>query len=318
MRPGGTGASLPWTIDCGPVPRAARRPRRRPPSSALRVGLVQMRCGEDPAENLRRAMAGAEEAASRGARLVCLQELFRSRYFCHRADHAAFDLAEPVPGPSTVAFARFAKKRKVVVVVPVFERRAAGVFHNSAAVLDADGSLAGLYRKMHIPDDPGYHEKFYFSPGDLGFRAIPTAAGTVGTLICWDQWFPEAARLTALAGAAILVYPTAIGGIPADSAEDHRRQADAWETVQRAHAIANGVFVAAVNRVGTEHGVRFWGGSFVCDPLGVVLARAGRGDDEVLIADLDTSRVEYARRHWPFLRDRRVDAYRGLLQRYGG
>lgn len=295
----------------------ATRKRRRASAGTTRVGLVQGRAAEDPARNLAAALEGVAAAASGGATLVCLQELFRSRYFCFEENHDWFDLAEPIPGPSTEALGKAARKHRVTVVAPLFERRGPGVYHNSSALIGPDGKVLDVYRKMHIPDDPGYFEKFYFSPGDLGFKAVPTPAGSVGTLICWDQWFPEGARLTALKGAEILVYPTAIGGIPRDSAEDHRHQADAWETVQRAHAISNGVFVAAVNRVGTEQGVRFWGGSFVCDPLGVVLARAGREEEEVLLADCDLSRVEYARRHWPFLRDRRTDAYIGVLQRYG-
>ncbi len=297
-------------------PRKARR-RRAPHRKPLRVALVQMRCGDDAARNLRRALDGIAEAASGGARLVCLQELFRSRYFGFEEAHRWFRLAEPVPGPTTEAVGRAARRHRVTVVVPLFEKRAAGVYHNSSALVGPDGKVLDLYRKMHIPDDPGYYEKFYFAPGDLGFRAPPSPAGRVGTLLCWDQWFPEAARATALAGAEILVYPTAIGGIPTDSAADHRRQADAWEVVHRSHAIANGVFVAAVNRVGTEEGVEFWGGSFVCDPRGEVIARAGKDGDEVLLADCDLSRIEHARQHWPFLRDRRTDAYVGLLRRYG-
>jgi N-carbamoylputrescine amidase len=276
-----------------------------------------MRCAEEPAVNLRRALALVGEAASRGARLVVLPELFLSRYFCFEEDHRWFRLAEPIPGPATRALGKAARRHRVALVAPIFERRAAGVYHNASALLDADGKLVDVYRKMHIPDDPGYYEKFYFTPGDLGFKAAKTSVGTVGTLVCWDQWFPEGARIAALAGAEVLAYPTAIGGIPADSAAEHGNQADAWETIQRSHAIANGVFVAAVNRVGTERGVRFWGGSFVCDPLGVVLARAGREEEEVLVADCDLTRIEYARQHWPFLRDRRIDAYIGILRRFG-
>ena len=297
--------------------RKARKPARRTPAEILRVGLVQMRASDDPAENLERALGHIGAAAAKGAALVVLQELFLSKYFCFEENHDWFRLAETIPGPTTRILAKAAKRHGVVIVVPLFEKRAAGIYHNSAAVLDADGRLVDVYRKMHIPDDPGYFEKFYFSPGDLGFRAAKTAAGTIGTLICWDQWFPEAARLTALAGADLLVYPTAIGGIPSDSAEDHRTQAAMWETVQKGHAVANGLFVLAANRVGSEHGVRFWGGSFVCDPFGRVIARAGRDGDEVLVADCDLSLVEYARQHWPFLRDRRIDAYVGLLRRWG-
>ncbi len=276
-----------------------------------------MHCVEDPAKNLRSALGHLGQAADRGAHLVLLQELFATRYFCHKEDHDSFRFAEPIPGPTTAAVAKVAKARGTTVVVPLFEKRAPGVYHNSAAVIGPDGTILDVYRKMHVPDDPGYYEKFYFSPGDLGFKATKTPRGVVGTLICWDQWFPEAARLTALAGAELLAYPTAIGGIPADSAAEHESQRDAWETMQRSHAIANGVFVAAVNRVGTENGVKFWGGSFVCDPLGAVVARAGRKEDEVLVVDCDLSKVEHARRHWPFLRDRRIDSYIGLIRRFG-
>ena len=307
---------------------ATKRARPRSPSGSprtatgapfpiLRAALVQMKADRKPERNLARALDYVAAAAKKGARLVVLQELFRSQYFCFEENHDGFDLAEPIPGPSTEALGQAAKEHGVVVIAPVFERRAPGVYHNSAAVIDADGSVVDTYRKMHIPDDPGFHEKFYFSEGDLGFKATKTAAGTLGTLICWDQWFPEAARLTAMAGASLLLYPTAIGGIPKDSRQDHADQANAWETAQRAHAIANGVFVLAVNRVGTENGVRFWGGSFVCDPLGRVVARAGRDRDEVLVADLDLRLVEYARQHWPFIRDRRTDAYIGLIRRWG-
>jgi N-carbamoylputrescine amidase len=297
--------------------RGTRGARKRAKPAALRVGLVQMRAENSPNRNLARALRGVEEAADRGARLVVLQELFLSKYFCFEEDHDWFRLAEPIPGPTTTALGKVAKRLGVVLVAPLFERRAAGIYHNSSALIDASGRVVDVYRKMHIPDDPGYYEKFYFSPGDRGFRAPKTAAGRIGTLICWDQWFPEGARLTALAGADLLAYPTAIGGIPKDSAEDHRIQAEMWETIQRSHAVANGVFVLVVNRVGTENGVRFWGGSFVCDPFGQVVARAGREKNEVLVADCDLSKVEYARQHWPFLRDRRVDAYAGLLRRWG-
>jgi N-carbamoylputrescine amidase len=281
----------------------------------LRIGLVQMRCGEDPGENLARALAGIEEAADRGAGLVCLQELFRSRYFCQREDPALFDGAEPVPGPTSESLAKRAAARGVVVVGSVFERRTPGVYHNTAVVLDADGSLAGVYRKMHIPDDPLYHEKFYFAPGDLGFVAFQTRAARVGTLVCWDQWFPEAARLTALAGAELLLYPTAIGWQFDEGPEVDAAQHDAWETAQRAHAIANGVFVAAVNRVGREGGIRFWGQSFVADPFGRVLARASAEEEEVLVVECDLDAIERVRRDWPFLRDRRIDAYADLTKR---
>ncbi len=288
----------------------------------FRVGLVQMAMSADPRANLDRAAARVAEAAAMGAELVCLPELFRTPYFCQREDAALFDLAEPVPGPSTERLAAVARERGVAVVVPIFERRAPGLYHNSAAVLDADGSVAGLYRKMHVPDDPGFYEKFYFAPGDLGFRAFDVRPGRIGTLICWDQWYPEGARLTALQGASVLLYPTAIGWHPAEKAAHGAAQRDAWRTVQRGHAIANGVYVAAVNRVGHEGpapgepGLEFWGGSFVCDPFGVVLAEAPADREEILVAEIDPARIEEVRRGWPFLRDRRVDAYGGLDRRF--
>jgi N-carbamoylputrescine amidase len=280
------------------------------------VGLVQMRCGTDLGRNLASALAGVEEAAGRGAQIVCLQELFRSQYFCQREDVAIFDLAETIPGPSTEALGRVAAARRVVVVASLFEKRAEGVFHNTAVMIDADGGVAGLYRKMHIPDDPLYYEKYYFTPGDTGFRSFDTAAGRIGALVCWDQWFPEAARLTALRGAEILFYPTAIGWHPSEKAEHGEAQHAAWETVQRGHAIANGVFVAAVNRVGAEGNLEFWGGSFVADPFGRVLARASHDREEVLVVECDRRLIGQTRRNWPFLRDRRIDAYDGLLKRY--
>jgi len=287
------------------------------------VGLVQMACAADPQENLQRALARVEEAARAGAQVVCLPELFRSRYFPQREDAASFDLAEPVPGPTTEAMAQAAKKLGVVIIAPVFERRAAGVYHNSAAVLDADGRLAGLYRKMHIPDDPAYYEKFYFTPGDLGFPAFDTRVGRFATLICWDQWYPESARLATLAGACLLFYPTAIGWHPQEKEQHGAAQRDAWRTVQRGHAISNGVYVAAVNRVGFEKpaagggaGIEFWGSSFVCDPQGVVLAEASADREEILLARVDLAHLEDIRRNWPFLRDRRIDAYSGLDRRF--
>jgi N-carbamoylputrescine amidase len=254
---------------------------------------------------------------------VCLPELFRSQYFCQREDHAAFRLAESLPGPSTEALGQIATKHEIVIIAPVFERRAAGLYHNSAAIIDATGAIAGTYRKMHIPDDPAYYEKFYFTPGDLGFRAFDTAAGRIGTLICWDQWYPEAARLTGLQGANILFYPTAIGWHPAEKESSGAGQRDAWRTIQRAHAIANGVFVAAVNRVGHERpadgsgeGIEFWGTSFLADPFGAVIAEASTDKEEIITAEIDLGRIEEIRQHWPFLRDRRVDAYQGLDQRF--
>ncbi len=280
------------------------------------IGLVQMRCGADPAANLATAVARIEEAAARGAQIVCLQELFRSQYFCQSQDTATFDLAEPIPGPSTEALSRVAAAHGVVVIGSLFEKRAEGVFHNTAVIIDADGSLSGLYRKMHIPDDPLYYEKYYFTPGDLGFRSFHTRAGDLGALVCWDQWFPEAARLTALCGAEIIFYPTAIGWHPHEKAELGAAQYSAWETIQRSHAIANGVFVAAANRVGLEGNLEFWGGSFVADPFGTVIARASHDREEVLIVTLDRRRIAETRRNWPFLRDRRIDSYDGLRKRY--
>lgn len=291
------------------------------PPQKYKVGLVQMKMSPDPDANLRTAVTRVREAAAAGAAVVCLPELFRSLYFAQREDHAAFDLAEPIPGPSTTALAKVARDAGVVIVVPIFEKRAPGLYHNSAVILDADGQTAGTYRKMHIPDDPAYYEKFYFTPGDLGFRAFNTRVGRIGTLICWDQWYPEGARLTALQGAGILFYPTAIGWHPAEKKTHGAQQLDAWRTVQRAHAIANGVFVAAVNRVGHEaptgaDGIEFWGNSFVADPFGVVLAEAPGDREALLIVEIDPARIEEVRRGWPFLRDRRIDAYGGIGARY--
>jgi len=280
------------------------------------VGLVQMRGAERPEENLARALSGIREAARQGARIVCTQELFRSRYFCQVEDTARFELAEPVPGPSTEALAKVAAESGVTVVASLFERRAEGLYHNTAVVIDAEGNLVGRYRKMHIPDDPLYYEKFYFTPGDLGFPAFATRDATIGTLVCWDQWYPEAARLTALAGAQILFYPTAIGWQFDEGEDVDAAQHDAWETAQRAHAIANGVFVVAVNRVGAEEGIRFWGQSFVADPFGRVLARAPADEEAVLVVECDLAKVEQVRRNWPFLRDRRIDAYADLTRRF--
>lgn len=287
-----------------------------------KVALVQMACGDDAQANLKTAVARTQEAASKGAKVVCLPELFRTRYFCQKEDAKIFDLAETLPGESTRALEKVAKARKVVVVVPVFEKRAAGLYHNSLAVLDADGSLAGTYRKMHIPDDPQFYEKFYFAPGDLGFKTFATRFGKIGTLICWDQWYPEAARLTALQGAEILFYPTAIGWLPADKNTEGPAQREAWRTVQRGHAVANGVYVAAVNRVGHEPGdgknggLTFWGSSFLCDPQGVILAEAPEDKETILYGEVAPSRIEEVRRGWPFLRDRRVDAFQDITRRY--
>ncbi len=294
-----------------------------PGARRYKIGLIQMACTPDPADNLRRATERIAEVARVGAKLICLPELFRSQYFCQREDHAAFDLAESIPGPTTDALSSLAKEQDVVIVAPVFERRAPGLYHNSAVILDSSGEIAGHYRKMHIPDDPAYYEKFYFTPGDLGFRAFDTAAGRIGTLICWDQWYPEGARLTALQGASVLFYPTAIGWHPDEKEQFGAGQRDAWRTIHRAHAIANGVYVAAVNRVGHEkpaegagRGIEFWGSSFVSDPFGAVIAEAAADKEEILLAEIDLARVEETRLHWPFLRDRRIDAYKGLDRRY--
>jgi len=285
-------------------------------SSTTNIGLVQMRCGTDVDANLQRAVAGIEDAAGKGADVVCLQELFRSQYFCQSEDTATFELAEPIPGPSTAAIAKVAKARKVAVVASLFEKRAEGVFHNTAVLIGRDGEIAGLYRKMHIPDDPLYYEKYYFTPGDVGFHSFDTGSGRVGALVCWDQWFPEAARLTALRGAEILCYPTAIGWHPREKAEFGAAQYDAWQTIQRSHAIANGVFVVAVNRIGLEGNLEFWGGSFVADPFGRILAKASHEAEETLVVPCDRRLIAETRRNWPFLRDRRIDAYDGLLKRY--
>ncbi len=282
----------------------------------VRVGLVQMSCSDDLAENLRKAQAGIAEAAAKGATIVCLQELFRSRYFCQSEDASLFDLAEPIPGPSTEALGVTARKHGVTIVASLFERRAAGLYHNTAAIVARDGTLQGIYRKMHIPDDPLYYEKYYFTPGDTGFKSFETPEARIGTLVCWDQWYPEAARLTALRGAEILFYPTAIGWHPKEKAEHGAAQHDAWETIQRAHAIANGIFVVVVNRVGTEGGLELWGGSFVADPFGRILAKASPSKEEVLVVACDLNRVEDTRRNWPFLRDRRIDAYGEITSRF--
>jgi len=296
-------------------------------SHKFKVGLVQMRMGPDPETNFASAVAHIRQAASLGAHIVCLPELFRTQYFCQREDLRLFDLAEPIPGPSTARLCELARELSVVIVASLFERRAPGLYHNSAVTLNSDGAIAGVYRKMHIPDDPLFHEKYYFAPGDLGFQAVDTAFGRIGTLVCWDQWYPEAARLTALQGAELLFYPTAIGWHPAEKAEFGAAQYEAWQTIQRAHAIANGVFVAAVNRVGHElgdvhgnravgQGIEFWGGSFLADPFGRILAKASHDQEEVLIVEIDTAVIEETRRNWPFLRDRRIDAYSGITQRF--
>jgi len=292
----------------------------------FRLGLLQMSATPDPATNLDRALARLAEAAKKGAQIVCLPELFQTQYFCQREDAALFDLAEPIPGPATAKLAEAAKQLRVVIIGSLFEKRAPGLYHNTAVMIDADGTLRGIYRKMHIPDDPLYYEKFYFTPGDLGFKAFDTRVGRVGTLVCWDQWYPEGARLTALQGAQVLFYPTAIGWHPEEKAQYGDSQYDAWQTIQRAHAIANGVYVAVVNRVGFEQGdirgnkasgkgLEFWGGSFVADPFGRVIAKGSHDKEEILIAEVDPQVLEDTRRNWPFLRDRRIDAYGPITSR---
>ena len=285
------------------------------------LGLIQMRCEAEPASNLDKAVARIEQAAKQGADIICLPELFRSQYFCQRCDPSLFDLAEEIPGPSTKKLGSLAKSLGKVIVASLFERRTAGVYHNTAVVFDADGATLGLYRKMHIPDDPLYYEKYYFTPGDLGFKTFTTRFGRVGVLVCWDQWFPEAARLTALQGAQVLVYPTAIGWHPREKAEFGVAQHQAWETAQRAHAIANGLYVAAINRIGhegaAESGLDFWGASFVSDPFGTILQRGAHDQEQVILQGCDTKKIEETRRNWPFLRDRRVDMYGDILKRWG-
>jgi N-carbamoylputrescine amidase len=287
----------------------------------VKLGLLQHACSASPAGNLKKTLALAEKAAKQGAKIICTQELFRSQYFCQNEDHANFALAEAIPGPSTAAFQKLARKHAVVVVASLFEKRASGLYHNTAVIIDADGSLLGVYRKMHIPDDPLFYEKFYFTPGDTGFRAWSTRYGRIGVLICWDQWYPEAARLTALQGAEILFYPTAIGWHPGEKAEYGPNQHGAWETIQRGHAVANGCFVAAVNRIGHElpvggDGLEFWGQSFVAGTSGQILAKASVDQEEILLVDVDLGKVDVTRTHWPFLRDRRIDAYGDLTRRF--
>jgi N-carbamoylputrescine amidase len=286
----------------------------------FRVGLVQTTCSTDPNENLERAVWKIREAAAQGAQIVCLQELFRSQYFCREENAELFALAESIPGPSTDTLSKVAAEAKVVVIASLFERRAAGLYHNTAAIINSDGALEGVYRKMHIPDDPLYYEKFYFTPGDLGFKNFDTHFGRIGVLVCWDQWYPEGARLTALQGASVLFYPTAIGWHPAEKEQYGAAQLDAWRTIQRAHAIANGIYVCAVNRIGMEGPVgnqlEFWGNSFVSDPFGQVIAQASTDREEILVAECDPRKMEEVRRNWPFLRDRRIDAYGPLTKRW--
>ena len=296
-------------------------------NDSFTIGLIQMQCSPDPDENLQRACTKVREAAGNGAQMVCLPELFRTQYFCQREDASLFDLAEPIPGPTTDALVLIAREKGVVIVASIFERRARGLYHNTAAVIGPQGQIQGLYRKMHIPDDPLYYEKYYFTPGDLGFKAFDTDFGRMGTLVCWDQWYPEGARLTALQGANVLFYPTAIGWHPDEKAEYGDAQHDAWRTIQRAHAIANGVFVGVVNRVGHEFGdirgnraqgkgLEFWGGSFLCDPFGRIIAEASHDKEEILIGRCDLKLLEDVRRNWPFLRDRRIDSYTGITSRF--
>ena len=293
----------------------------------FRVGLVQMSATPQPSQNLERAIERVHQTAAQGANIICLPELFQTQYFCQREDAALFDLAEPIPGPTTARLAEVAKHLEVVLIASLFEKRAPGIYHNTAVMIDADGSLRGIYRKMHIPDDPLYYEKFYFTPGDLGFRAFDTRVGRVGTLVCWDQWYPEGARLTALQGAQVLFYPTAIGWHPDEKEQVGRAQYEAWQTIQRAHAIANGVYVAVVNRVGFEmgdvggnraqgKGLEFWGGSFLADPFGRVLAIAASDREENLVGEIDLRLLEDTRRNWPFLRDRRIDSYAPITSRF--
>lgn len=291
-------------------------------SDKFKVGLIQMAFSKKPKDNVKNSVNWIEKSAKKGAQIICLPELFTSQYFCQSENIDHFDLAEPVDGPSITEISKAAKKNNVTIIAPFFEKRAMGVYHNSAAIIDSNGEVAGLYRKMHIPDDPGFYEKFYFTPGDLGFKAFETKFARLGTLICWDQWYPEAARLTALKGASILFYPTAIGWHPNEKKEHGKAQFESWQTVQRGHAIANGIYVAAVNRIGLEKqtpdsaGIEFWGRSFISDPQGIVIAEASTDKEEVIIAEVDINRIECIRRNWPFLRDRRIDAYSSITKRF--
>lgn len=305
------------TLTTMPTSNVAPKAHR---DSRFKLGLVQMKCSLDSEENLQRAIRGVRNAASQGAEIICLQELFRSQYFCREENAELFNLAEPIPGPSTEALSSVARELQVSIVASLFEKRAQGLYHNTAAIIDADGSLIGKYRKMHIPDDPLYYEKFYFTPGDLGFQNFETRYSRIGVLVCWDQWYPEGARITSLQGANVLFYPTAIGWHPAEKAQYGEAQLDAWRTVQRAHSISNGVFVAAVNRTGFEgpadHGIEFWGNSFVSDPFGRVLKQASSDGEEVLVVECDPKEMDEVRRNWPFLRDRRIEAYAPISQRW--
>jgi N-carbamoylputrescine amidase len=304
---------MPASVTGATTPHARR-------DSAFKIGLVQMSCTLDMDENLRKAVSGVRQAASSGAEVVCLQELFRSQYFCREENAELFNLAETIPGPSTETLASVAKELQVAVIASLFEKRAQGLYHNTAVVIDADGEISGLYRKMHIPDDPLYYEKFYFTPGDLGFKNFETKYARIGVLVCWDQWYPEGARLTSMQGANVLFYPTAIGWHPSEKKQYGEAQLDAWRTIQRAHAIANGVYVAAVNRTGyegsPESGLEFWGNSFIADPFGQVIAQASAENEEVLVAECDPKRMDEVRRNWPFFRDRRIDAYAAITERW--
>jgi N-carbamoylputrescine amidase len=291
-------------------------------SDKYTIGLLQLAFSADTNDNLKKTISWVEKAAKQGAKVICLPELYRSQYFCQKEDSSLFELAESVPGPSTDAFQKTAKDLDVAIIVPLFEKRAPGVYHNSAVIIDAGGEILGIYRKMHIPDDPAYYEKYYFTPGDLGFKSFKTKFGNIGTLICWDQWYPEGARLTALQGAEVLFYPTAIGWHPAEKEKYGAAQKDSWVTIQRSHAIANGVYVASVNRIGLEKpvpntdGIHFWGSSFISDPQGVIVAQASEDKEEILLAEVDIKHLENIRRNWPFLRDRRIDAYDGITKRF--
>jgi N-carbamoylputrescine amidase len=288
------------------------------------IGLIQLSFGKDQDDNLKKAADWCVKAAKQGADVICLPELFRSQYFCQEENIKNFDLAESIPGPSTERLGKVAKENGVVIVASLFEKRAPGIYHNTAAILNDNGEIGGLYRKMHIPDDPAYFEKFYFTPGDLGYKSFSTSFGNIGTLICWDQWYPEGARITALKGASVIFYPTAIGWHPYEKDEHGKPQFESWQTVQRGHAISNGVYVAAVNRIGLEKvsddsaGIEFWGSSFVADPQGIIIAQASADKEEILIAEVDMNRIEYIRRNWPFLRDRRIDSYLGIDKRFIG
>ncbi len=298
-----------------------KAPNKKKNSSTVILGLIQTRCSSEPDQNSAKTYARIEEAAKRGAQIICTQELYRSQYFCQKEDHDYFELAEPIPGPSTEALTDIAKKHGVVIIASLFEKRASGVYHNTAAIIDADGKMLGIYRKMHIPDDPLYYEKFYFTPGDTGFRAWQTKFGRIGVCICWDQWYPEAARLTAMQGAEILFYPTAIGWHPGEKKQYGETQHSAWETIQRGHAVANGCYVAVPNRIGLEkpaggRGIEFWGQSFVAGTSGQIIAKASPDKEEILLVPVDLNKVDVTRTHWPFLRDRRIDAYGDLSRRF--